>query len=159
MADLWQKMNLKTETEIVVVDAPESFEVELARLSGVEVVRNPAQAKAIRFALAFVTRQSDLDRWAKVLTAKAEGDALLWFAYPKQSSKRYRCEFNRDSGWDVLGAAGFETVRSVAIDEDWTGLRFRRAEFIKSMSREAKRAISDPGKKRVTASARAVETA
>ncbi len=149
MSELWKKMNLKAETEIVVVNAPESFEGEIAALSGVSVVRDPKQGKAIHFALAFVTKQGELDALAKVLAAKAEGDALLWFAYPKQSSKRYRCEFNCDSGWGVLGAAGFETVRSVAIDEDWTGLRFRRTEYVRSLTREAKRAISEPGKARV----------
>ncbi len=149
MSDIWKKMNLKAESEIVVVNAPESFEGEIAALSGVSVVRDPKKAKAIHFAVAFVITQAELDRVAKVLTAKAEGDALLWFAYPKQSSKRYKCEFNRDSGWGVLGAAGFETVRSVAIDEDWTGLRFRRTEFVKSLTREPKRAISEPGKARL----------
>jgi hypothetical protein len=29
---------------------------------------------------------------------------------------------------------GFDTVRAVAIDGDWTALRFRRKEFIKSRS-------------------------
>jgi hypothetical protein len=30
-----------------------------------------------------------------------------------------------------LKKLGFDTVRAVAIDEDWTALRFRRKEFIK----------------------------
>jgi hypothetical protein len=34
-----------------------------------------------------------------------------------------------------MHAAGFDTVRSIAIDEDWTGLRFRRKEYIKSSKR------------------------
>ena len=42
----------------------------------------------------------------------------------KGTSKKYKCDFNRDTGWDELKAAGFDTVRAVAIDEDWTGLRF-----------------------------------
>jgi hypothetical protein len=33
-----------------------------------------------------------------------------------------------------MRALGFETVRAVSIDEDWTALRFRRAEFIKARS-------------------------
>jgi hypothetical protein len=37
----------------------------------------------------------------------------------------------------VLNAAGFDCVRSIAIDEDWTGLRFRRAEYIKARSKPA----------------------
>ena len=53
-------------------------------------------------------------------------------AYPKGTSKRYTCEFHRDNGWAALEAAGFEGVRMVAIDEDWSALRFRRKEFVKS---------------------------
>ena len=34
-----------------------------------------------------------------------------------------------------MGDAGFEPVRMVAIDEDWSALRFRRVEFIKTMNR------------------------
>ncbi|MDZ7812318.1 MAG: hypothetical protein U5L74_04040 [Ideonella sp.] len=35
----------------------------------------------------------------------------------------------------MLGAAGFEPVRQVVVDEDWSALRFRRAEFIKTLAR------------------------
>ena len=46
--------------------------------------------------------------------------------------KRYICEFNRDDGWQVIRGAGFDSVRQVAIDEDWSALRFRRVEYIKA---------------------------
>ena len=75
--------------------------------------------------------QAQLDRASKTLAAASEGDAVIWFAYPKGTSKRYTCEFNRDSGWKVIVGAGFESVRMVAIDEDWSALRFRRVEFVK----------------------------
>jgi len=55
----------------------------------------------------------------------------LWFAYPKGTSKKYSCDFNRDDDWEVLRQAGFDSVRQVAIDDDWSALRFRRFEFIK----------------------------
>ena len=35
----------------------------------------------------------------------------------------------------VLGDAGFEPVRMVAIDEDFSAVRFRRVEFIKTLTR------------------------
>jgi hypothetical protein len=47
------------------------------------------------------------------LAAACTGDAILWMVYPKGTSKKYRCEFNRDSGWAVLAAAGFQPVRMV----------------------------------------------
>ena len=149
MASVFEKLNLKDQQEILVVNAPSSFEPELSRLAGVKVHRSAAAAREISFCLAFVTKQREVDALARVVAAKAKGDAIVWFAYPKGTSKKYKCEFNRDSGWASLGAAGFEGVRLVAIDEDWSALRFRRAEFIKSMSRDPKRAMSSGGKKKV----------
>ena len=131
MASVFEKLNLKQHREILVVNAPTSFEPELLALEGVTVLRDPKKAKAVHFALAFATTQAEVDRLSGVLAAKAEGDAVLWFAYPKGTSRRYRCEFNRDTGWQAMLGAGFDTVRIVAIDEDWSALRFRRMEFIK----------------------------
>jgi hypothetical protein len=49
---------------------------------------------------------------------------VVWFAYPKETSKRYKRELSRDTGWEVLGKLGFAGVRSVAIDEDWSAPAF-----------------------------------
>jgi hypothetical protein len=149
MASVLEKLNYKGQTEILVINAPSSFESELARLTGVVVRRTVDDIAEISFSLAFVTQQKEVDAIARAVTAKAKGDAIVWFAYPKGTSKRYRCDFNRDTGWAVLGAAGFEGVRLIAIDEDWSAMRFRRAELIKSMRRDPKRAMSAAGKKKV----------
>jgi hypothetical protein len=151
MSPLFTKLNLKDQTQIAVLESPASFEVELATLAGITVLRELKRGTAIRFALAFVTTRAGLDRWSKELTAAAEGDAILWIAYPKGSSKRYRCEFNRDSGWDVLGRAGWEPVRLVAIDEDWSALRFRRVEHVGTMTRDPESALSSEGKAKAKA--------
>jgi hypothetical protein len=150
MTPLFKKLNLKNEDEIVIVNAPTSFEVELGRLSHVSVVRELKKTKAIGFSLAFVTKQDELNSLAQGIVAKASGDATVWFAYPKKSSKRYTCEFSRDTGWGSLGAAGFEGVRQVAIDEDWSAIRFRRVEYIKRMKRNPKDALSAEGKRRTS---------
>jgi len=148
MTPLFKKLNLKDESAIVVLNAPESFEGELEALEGVEVHRSLESVERIQFAIAFAITRDELDKASLDLSEKAEGDVRLWIAYPKKSSKKYTCEFNRDSGWAVLGRAGFEGVRMVAIDEDWSALRFRKAEFIKSMKRDPKRAVSKQGKAR-----------
>jgi hypothetical protein len=150
MAGVFDKLNLKGQTEILALNAPLSFEAELATLQGVTVARDAGEVDAITFSLAFVTKQADVDAIAAIVAAKAKGDPVIWFAYPKGSSKRYRCEFNRDTGWAKLGEAGFEAVRQVAIDEDWSALRFRRVEFIKTMRRAEERAMTAQGKARVT---------
>lgn len=131
MGPVFEKLNLKDQAEVVVLQAPLSFEPELAWLRDRRVVRDAAEVHAVRFALAFAYMKSELDALSTVLVRKAEGDAVLWFAYPKRTSKRYRADFDRDHGWEVLRAAGFEPVRQVAIDADWSALRFRRSEHVK----------------------------
>jgi hypothetical protein len=135
MQDVWQKLNLNKQQEIAVLNAPGSFEPQLKKLQTVRVKRRLTAAKEIHFVLAFVMNRAELDKLSAAIAAKAPGDALVWFAYPKGSSKSYTCDFNRDSGWDVLRASGFDTVRQVAIDEDWSALRFRRVEFINARRR------------------------
>jgi hypothetical protein len=155
MTPLFKKLNLSTQTQIHVLNAPASFESELQGVAPVLVKRKAIGL--VHFALAFVMTQAELDAASSQLTQAAGGDAVLWLAYPKGTSKKYKCEFNRDSGWAVLGAAGFEPVRQVAIDEDWSALRFRRAEFIKTITRHPAGAISEVGQQRakVTAAASA----
>ena len=132
MATLFDKLQLKDHQEMLVLNAPESFEIELSRLPVLHIHRAIASLPEIRFSLAFVITQAEVDALAPKIAIRAKGDATVWFAYPKGTSKKYKCDFNRDTGWAVLNAAGFDTVRSIAIDEDWTALRFRRKEFIKS---------------------------
>lgn len=135
MGAIWAKLNLKDQQEIVVLNAPSSFATELKALGHLRIQQRISAVQKVTFALVFVVTQAELNKMAAAVVSKASGDALLWFAYPKGTSTRYKCDFNRDTGWDVLRQSGFDTVRQVAIDEDWSALRFRRTEFINHRSR------------------------
>ena len=143
MGPLFEKLNLKHQPEVAILNAPLSFEPELSWLADRRVVRELSEVATVHFALAFAARRAELDALAAALALRADGDAVLWFAYPKRSSRRYRADFDRDNGWDLLGEAGFEPVRQVSIDEDWSALRFRRAEYIGQRSRAAIRSGRD----------------
>ena len=82
-------MQLKDQSETVVLNAPPSFEPELARLRGVNIRRSTKGVPHIRFALAFVTRNADVEALAKSLLPRLPGDAALSCAYPKGRSKKY----------------------------------------------------------------------
>jgi len=143
---LFKKLNLGAHTLIHVLNAPASFAAELAALQRVTVKR--AVSGPVGFGMAFVITQAQRDEASAKLAAASVGDAILWMVYPKGTSKKYRCEFNRDSGWATLGAAGFEPVRMVAIDEDWSALRFRRVEHIKTLTRSPAQRISKAGQQK-----------
>lgn len=113
------------------------------------ILRNLHDLDEIEFSLAFVTKPREVHALGTTIAKKAKGDAVVRFAYPKGTSKKYKSAINRNNGWQVLGELGFEGVRSVAIDEDWSAARFRRVEFIKATKRDRKHAMTEQGKARL----------
>ena len=82
MATVFAKLNLRDHKQIVVLDSPSSFESELTALKGVDIIRDLKEAKQVTFSLAFVTTPEQVDALASAIARKAEGDAIVWFAYP-----------------------------------------------------------------------------
>lgn len=148
MTPLFKKLNWKDEASIYVLDAPDSFLPEMKAMEGFTAIKRSFTGKAnAGFIIGFCLQKSTVDELARKASECLEGDGLLWIAYPKGTSKKYKCDFNRDNGWDALGNQGFEPVRQIAIDEDWSALRFRRVEYLKKMTRSF--AMTEEGKKRV----------
>ena len=132
MNAIFKKLNYKDQADIYVVNAPTTFRSILDEMTVMTQIKTDlAKAKGAMFVIAFATTQAEVDRFAKQVVKATGGDAVVWVAYPKGTSKNYTCEFNRDTGWTVMRELGFDTVRQVAIDADWSALRFRRVEFIK----------------------------
>lgn len=152
---LFKKLNHK-EQHIIIIHSPAEFkeEMDAIKKAGHDVksvaLSDVKQLKEITFILSFVQTKSEVEKIINAIDKKLVQDAVVWFAYPKGTSKKYKAEINRDNGWDALGKNGFDTVRSVAIDADWTGLRFRKNEFIKVMKRNPALALSEKGKTRAT---------
>ncbi|MBS1809430.1 MAG: hypothetical protein JST84_14825 [Acidobacteria bacterium] len=152
MDTLLKKLNLKENEKVLLVNVPKNLSALTDAFKAQATVKTKTKASdEFTFTLAFVTKQAEVDELAATITPVTKGDAAVWFAYPKGTSKNYKCEFNRDTGWSKLGELGFEPVRMVAIDEDWSALRFRRAEFIKTMKRAEKHALSAAGKAKTKA--------
>jgi hypothetical protein len=149
MNTVFKKLNYKQQAEIVILHAPSSFQKTINEMEPfTKVLTTIPPGKPIDFALVFATTQQQVNGAAIQLTPLLSPDAVLWFAYPKGTSKKYTCEFSRDTAWQVLGDLGFEGVRQIAIDEDWTALRFRQAKFIKTLKRNPQMAMSLEGKVR-----------
>jgi hypothetical protein len=151
MTSLFKKLNFKDHPSIVALNSPDSFKLALNEMSEFcTIFENINEVKNITFAIAFATKQAEVDLFISEINEKIFGDAVVWFCYPKGSSKKYQCEFNRDTGWAAFGALGYEPVRAVAIDEDWSALRFRKVAFIKKITRSASYALTQEGKERTT---------
>jgi hypothetical protein len=150
MNPIFKKLNFKGQSPVYVINAPDSFKKDMEEMkSDTEIRTTLSKAGEVSYFIAFVTTQKQVNDLAALIGPIVASDGIVWFSYPKGSSKKYVCEFNRDNGWQELGKHGFEPVRMVAIDEDWSALRFRRAEHIKTMTRSF--AMSQKGKEKVAA--------
>jgi hypothetical protein len=131
MTETFKKLNWKDGFELVALGVPASFEPEIAAL-GAKVVRDAAAIAKVRFAIAFAPDKAFAEAAMRALCSKADGDATIWLAYPKKTSRRYACDYDRDTGpWELFLELGFRPVRQVSIDEDWSALRFRRIEYVR----------------------------
>ncbi len=146
MRPLLQKLNARPGTTVTVLHAPPEVEPVLDTWAA-DVRRELAADEP--FVLAFVRVAADVETLAPLVTAALADDAVLWFAYPKKASKRYRSDVSQMQGWQPLGDLGLEAVRQVSIDADWSALRFRPARDISTLRRQASMAMSMQGKQRV----------
>lgn len=147
--DVLQKLNYKNQKNLVVIEVPLDLVNMIESLSSALVVKHAIEAGELAdFVVIFVKTQEDLHKSVGEILPRVKQDALLWFAYPKKSSKKYRCTIDRDHGWEALGALGYEPVRQIALDEDWSALRFRPVHLIGSFTRSKEMVLSEQGKKR-----------
>ena len=146
---LLAKLQHKSQDTLLVLNAPKEFKPIITawkKLAGIDTVIDPKKKYA--FAIGFVQSASDIIEFGIPIAGHLEEDGLFWMAYPKKTSKKYSASVTRDEGWEPLGKLGFEVVRMVAIDEDWSAMRFRRAAYIGKMIRRQDMAMSAEGKKK-----------
>lgn len=144
-------MNLKEQKTLTILNAPSSFEFEINALASQQEVSIKTKIKSdspIDWCLIFVSQKNDIEWQINQIKDLLIEDPVLWFAYPKKSSKKYQSDITRDNGWQPLGVLGWEGVRQVAIDEDWSALRFKKVEHIQKFTRSSAMALTTEGKKR-----------
>ncbi|MHB1261193.1 MAG: hypothetical protein ACYC2H_05700 [Thermoplasmatota archaeon] len=114
--DLADKLQTK-DAALAVVNAPKGF-----TWTG-PVAKDPKSAKAV---LVFMKNADELRVYSAPLVAAARRDVIAYLAYPKAG--QLGTDLNRDNILVMLHEQGIRPVRSVAIDDVWSALRFRPAE-------------------------------
>jgi hypothetical protein len=131
--ELLKKLNYKGQKRFALINADDDFFENLSKtLDGVLIDREIDQRFPYGFMIIFVNLVSDVEVLAPRALHNLISDGVLWFAYPKKTSKKFHSDLDRDHGWEVLIDRGFDKVRQVAVDSDWSALRFRNARYIKS---------------------------
>jgi hypothetical protein len=152
MQALLKKLNYKSKSPVHLLFVPEELSELPAYLSASTRIITSLENdnSSVGFAMVFATKLEVIESAVHTLAPLLDGDAVLWICYPKGSSKRYRCDFNRDTGWQVCGQYNLEPVRQVAVNEDWSALRFRKTQFIKQLTRSSDMALGAEAKARLT---------
>jgi hypothetical protein len=128
---------------VLIINAPKAYDEVIAGFEG-EVHINGV-IEGYDFVQVFGTSNEELQTLAHSSEVYVKEDALFWLCYPKKSSKLYKgSDCSRETVTKLLKDEGYEPVRQIAIDEDWSALRFRKVENIKSMTR--KFAVTEQGK-------------
>jgi hypothetical protein len=143
---LFQKLQYKDQGEaVLVMNAPQVYEEVITHFKG-EVDREVLR-DSYPFVQVFGISNDSLQTAARLGVAALGDDGLLWLCYPKKTSKAYKgSDCSRETVAVLLADEGFEPVRQIAIDEDWSALRFRHVDRIKNMVRAS--AVTDKGKQR-----------
>ncbi|RYD57423.1 MAG: hypothetical protein EOP56_08945 [Sphingobacteriales bacterium] len=121
------KLKLKDDAPLWLINAPD----QVAKLfTAFDSKTTLPKKQAVAQVILFAADKAGLEQHFTGIEGKLLPDALLWLAYPKKSGK-IKSDMTRDAGWDVVFAAGYEPVMQIAIDEDWSALRFRPSGDIK----------------------------
>jgi hypothetical protein len=141
-----KKLQFKDQGQsVLIVNAPKAYEEVMSAFEG--EVHKEAKEENYDFVQVFGTTNEELQTSAKSVVDSLDDDSLLWLCYPKKSSKTYKgSDCSRETVTGMLADEGYEPVRQVAIDEDWSALRFRQVDKIKTMKRNF--AVTEKGKQR-----------
>jgi hypothetical protein len=123
MTTLAKKLHLKPGTSICVLDAPSGFQLALANLDVHQVHKLAAHLDVIQI---FVTRKAQLEKRLAQIKAAMHERTALWVCYPKAGA--LNTDLNRDILRVSLAEQGLEAVAQIAIDDVWSGLRFKRTD-------------------------------
>jgi hypothetical protein len=127
---LAKKLGIQPGHKILIIHPPGGYKLLLEPLpGGVQVMLGGAGL--FDGVQCFVGSQAEVESRAPAALVAAAPGALVWFCYPKKSSK-IKTDISRDVGWDSLRAAGWEVVAVVSIDDTWSALRCRPAGEVKS---------------------------
>ena len=126
--ELSKKLQLKAGQKLWLVNVPEAYSRALTAGGEVETVR---RGEPYDGAIVFCETPAEVANATPRVLAGLPEDGLLWFAYRKGDAAR-KSGLSRDVGWASLTDAGFRPVRSIAFDDDWTGLRFRPVALVKT---------------------------
>lgn len=124
MQDVIKKLKFKGDG--IVINAPSALEEEFVKHDfKTSFDKETTSANT----LIFINNKEEFLDFLNTRLNKIEFDSVLWFAYPKGTSK-IKTDINRDILWMLSKEFGITAVAAISIDDTWSGLRFRPIERV-----------------------------
>lgn len=142
-----KKLQIKSGAQVMFSNLPEELQWMKSELTAIGA-KESSTITYFTVAIGFGTSSDAIDSFFHSIDKTVQNDEIVWFCYPKKTSKKYSSSINRDSGWDVISDLTFEPVMQVAIDDNWSALRFRKIEYIKKFTRDETMVITTKAKER-----------
>ncbi len=117
---------LKFKSDGVILNSPAELLKEFTDLGFATSFDFPSKS---RYTIVFINNHKEFSEFLNNEMQSIEFDSILWFAYPKGSSK-IRTDINRDILREAGAGYGITTVAAISINETWSALRFRPAEMV-----------------------------
>lgn len=124
---IFEKLQLTNEKNVLIQGLPSSIEKQFAKLSFAKNLTPLLRSRKIDFALIFAVNESQLNGILQDIMPALKMESKLWVAYPKTTSKIVT-DLNRESSWNKLVAAGYESIEQVSLDHVWNAAKFRKPE-------------------------------
>ena len=122
---LSEKLLLKDEKHLLIQGLPSSLEKQFIKFLFAKNLTPLLKNRKIEFALVFAINRQQLKDLLNDILPFLQPAAKLWIGYPKLTSK-IASDLNRDANWDFISKAGYEGVRSVALDNVWSAIWFKK---------------------------------
>ncbi|MEO5681600.1 MAG: hypothetical protein ABIQ88_03105 [Chitinophagaceae bacterium] len=119
MQDIISKFKFKDNG--IVINAPEVIGAALVKIGFKTAFEKKSKSANT---LVFINNNKEYTGFLKNDLKNIEPDSVLWFAYPKGTSK-IKTDINRDTIRVTGETYGITTVTAVSIDDTWSALRFR----------------------------------
>ncbi|MEI6947774.1 hypothetical protein V9K67_11320 [Paraflavisolibacter sp. H34] len=124
---IFDKLQLKNEKNILIQGLPSSIEKQFSKLSFAKNLTPLLKSRKIDFALVFAVNENQLNGILDDIMPALKEDSKLWVAYPKQTSKIVT-DLNRESSWNKLINAGYESIEQVSLDHVWDAAQYKRSD-------------------------------
>ncbi len=127
-----KKLKFNTEGKVHVLNLPVNC---VALFKELDVDTKMPRGKSVAQVFLFAEQKKVLEEQLPTLETKLNDETLVWIAYPKKSGQ-IKSDLSRDDFWDVLSEQGYAPVTQIALDDNWSALRFRKKEAIGKMIRD-----------------------